>query len=168
MTTARELPTIDWRNIQDNASETQPGYSFISDKRNQFRDNDEWLTTKILDTPEIRRRFFPMSIPASEYTITKIMRASAEWYQRRVGKFTEKLAVLIHLTGGQPSRIPELLSIRYCNTASGGQRNLFVHNGKVRLVPRYHKGYKHSEQIKEISRFLPREVVQYSCIIYGW
>jgi len=167
MTTERGLPRFDWKSIQDDALNTERGYSFVSDRRNQFPDNDDWLATKVLSEPEIGRQFFAQSMPASEYVMTKIKRTGAEKYQGRVSQFTEKLAVLVHLTGGQPARIPELLSIRYCNTVSGGQRNVFVHNGKVRLVRRYHKGYKHSGQVKEISRFLPREVGEIF-IYYLW
>ncbi|KAG9382313.1 hypothetical protein A1F94_006234 [Pyrenophora tritici-repentis] len=76
----------------------------------------------------------------------------------RVVEFREKLAVLMHITGGQPARGPELLSVRHSNTVQGGHRNIFIEDGMVVFVTRYHKGYKVSGDVKIIHRYLPREV----------
>ena len=72
--------------------------------------------------------------------------------------FKEKLAVLVHITSGQPARGPELLSIRHRNTAAGGQRNVFIEDGLVALVTRYHKGFYASGDAKVIHRYVPRAV----------
>jgi hypothetical protein len=37
----------------------------------------------------------------------------------RVIEFRGKLVVLVHTTGGQPARAPEILSIRHSNTVKG-------------------------------------------------
>ncbi|KAG9375667.1 hypothetical protein A1F94_013723 [Pyrenophora tritici-repentis] len=79
-------------------------------------------------------------------------------YMDRVVEFREKLAVLMHITGGQPARGPELLSVRHSNTVQGGHRNIFIEDGMVVFVTRYHKGYKVSGDVKIIHRYLPREV----------
>ncbi|KAI0615940.1 hypothetical protein TUN199_12091, partial [Pyrenophora tritici-repentis] len=81
-----------------------------------------------------------------------------ERYMDRVVEFREKLAVLMHMTGGQPARGPELLSVRHSNTVQGGHRNIFIEDGMVVFVTRYHKGYKVSGDVKIIHRYLPREV----------
>ncbi|KAG9375596.1 hypothetical protein A1F94_013806 [Pyrenophora tritici-repentis] len=81
-----------------------------------------------------------------------------ERYMDRVVEFREKLAVLMHITGGQPARGPELLSVRHSNTVQGGHRNIFIEDGMVVFVTRYHKGYKVSGDVKIIHRYLPREV----------
>ncbi|KAF7444189.1 telomere-linked helicase 1 [Pyrenophora tritici-repentis] len=62
------------------------------------------------------------------------------------------------MTGGQPARGPELLSVRHSNTVQGGHRNIFIEDGMVVFVTRYHKGYKVSGDVKIIHRYLPREV----------
>jgi len=49
----------------------------------------------------------------------------------RIRRFKEMFAPLIHISGGQPGRSPDLLSIRCENTRSGGVRNMFVENGTV-------------------------------------
>jgi hypothetical protein len=84
--------------------------------------------------------------------------AAINVYLQRVAYFREKLAIAIHVSGGQPARAPELLSIRHCNTDSGGRRNVFVEDGLVAFVSQYHKGFYASNDTKVIHRYLPREV----------
>lgn len=79
-------------------------------------------------------------------------------YAAQVAEFREKLLLLMHITGGQPARGPEILSIRHSNTAKSGHRNIFVEDGLVVFVTRYHKGYAMSGDVKIIHRYLPREV----------
>ena len=76
----------------------------------------------------------------------------------RVIEFREKLIALMHMTGGQPARGPEILSVRHSNTVKGGHRNIFIEDGMVVYVTRYHKGYAVSGDVKIIHRYLPREV----------
>jgi hypothetical protein len=77
---------------------------------------------------------------------------------RQVAAFRGKLLVLMHMTGGQPARGPEILSVRHRNTVQGGHRNLFIEDGMVVFVTRYHKGYEVKGDVKIIHRYLPREV----------
>lgn len=83
--------------------------------------------------------------------------AALDWIGR-VAPFKEKLLVLIHVTGGQPARGPEILSVRHSNTAEVGHRHIFVEDGMVVFVTRYHKGYALQGDVKIIHRYLPREV----------
>ena len=50
------------------------------------------------------------------------------------------------------------MSIRHSNTSEGGHRNIFIEDGKVVFVTRYHKGYQVSGDVKIIHRYLPQEV----------
>ena len=84
-----------------------------------------------------------------------------------VARFREKLLVLMHITGGQPARGTELLSIRHSNTETGGHRNIFIEDGLVVFVTRYHKGYAMSGDVKIIHRYLPREVGEL-LVLYLW
>ncbi|KAK4981040.1 hypothetical protein LTR28_008235 [Elasticomyces elasticus] len=52
----------------------------------------------------------------------------------------------MHITGGQPARAPEILSVRYSNTVRGGHRNVFIEDGVVVFVTRYYKG---SDSVEE-------------------
>ena len=73
-------------------------------------------------------------------------------------RFRENLLVLVHMTGGQPARGTEILSIRHSNTVKGVHRNVFIENGLIVFVTRYHKGYAVSGDVKIIHRYLPRAV----------
>jgi hypothetical protein len=79
-------------------------------------------------------------------------------YIDRVIKFCKKLAVLIYIAGGQPAQGPKILSVQHSNTIKGGHRNIFIKDGIVVFVTRYHKGYNVSSDIKIIHQYLPREV----------
>ncbi|OQD64942.1 hypothetical protein PENANT_c412G08757, partial [Penicillium antarcticum] len=57
--------------------------------------------------------------------------AAIDVYLQRVAHFREKLAIAVHVSGGQLARAPELLSIRHYNTNSGGYRNIFIEDGLV-------------------------------------
>ncbi|KAK7178346.1 hypothetical protein PSPO01_15608 [Paraphaeosphaeria sporulosa] len=88
-------------------------------------------------------------------------------YMDRVVVFQEKLIVLMHMTGGQPARGLEIMSIRHSNTVKGGHRNVFIKDGKVVFVTRYHKGYQVSGDVKIIHQYLPREVGEL-VVYYLW
>jgi hypothetical protein len=77
---------------------------------------------------------------------------------RRIVEFREKLAVLIHIAGGQPAREPEILSVRHSNTIKGGHHNIFIENSIVVFVTRYHKRYNVSSDVKIIYQYLPRKI----------
>jgi hypothetical protein len=64
----------------------------------------------------------------------------------------------MHITGGQPARGPEILSIQHSNTIKGGHRNIFIENSIVVFITRYYKRYNVSSDVKIIYRYLPREV----------
>ena len=70
----------------------------------------------------------------------------------------ELLWALMHLCGGQPARIPELLGMRWKNTVYGGVRNIFIEEGLVVFMAIYYKEYRNSGNIKIIYRYLLQEV----------
>src|SRR5579862_514407 len=147
---AGELPSYSWTELKDNAAKDEPGWNFIQDKRNGMMEYRRWLLNRILQRPEVRQEF---------------MIGTGVWRQRRVNdwcdkqaEFLEKLLALIHMTGGQPARAKELLSVRYCNTEKGGYRSVFVENGLLGIVTYYHKGYNITGTEKIIHRYLPEEV----------
>jgi radical SAM superfamily enzyme len=79
-------------------------------------------------------------------------------YGQAVDEFRAQMLVLMHMTGGQPARSPEILGLRVRNTANGGVRNIFIHNGVVCFVTMYHKAFRRSNMTKVIHRYVPREV----------
>jgi superfamily II DNA helicase RecQ len=79
-------------------------------------------------------------------------------YMKVVQAFREKLLFLMHLTGGQPARAPEILLLRFENTSYGAIRNIFILGQMVCFVTWYHKAFQQKDQAKVIYRYLPREV----------
>jgi hypothetical protein len=80
-------------------------------------------------------------------------------YLREVDKFRELLLFCMHVTGGQPARGPEILSLRYKNGFSQ-DRNIFVLDGLVMSVTRYHKTQSQWDVPKAVPRFMPWRVGQ--------
>src|SRR5271170_7808768 len=85
-------------------------------------------------------------------------KVEVEAYMGWVIRFRELMLILKHITGGQPPRGPEMLSVRHSNTIKGEYRNEFIEDRLVVYVTRYHKGYTVSGDVKVIHRYLPREV----------
>jgi superfamily II DNA helicase RecQ len=113
---------------------------------------EQWLFDRVGQDASVRDQFMK---PGSQLGVD---RQAVERYIDRVVEFREKLAVLMHISGRQPARGPELLSVRHSNTVQGGHRNVFIKDGIVVFVTRYHKGYNVSGDVKIIHRYLPREV----------
>ncbi|GME31336.1 conserved hypothetical protein [Neofusicoccum parvum] len=148
-----DVPAVPWHSIRDNPAEERRGWSFLRDQRTRLpADGNTWLFNRIMGITAVRKRF------TRKNTSSGISRQAVDAYAAQVAEFREKLLLLMHITGGQPARGPEILSIRHSNTAKGGHRNIFVEDGLVVFVTRYHKGYAMSGDVKVIHRYLPREV----------
>ncbi len=144
---------IPWQLLRDNPIENTPGCNFIQDARNRFEvDGKWWLYNRIGQNENVKRKFIK---PGRGLTWNRV---GIEGYMHQVMEYREKLLMLIHVTGEQPARAPELLSIRHSNTIKGEHRNVFVEDGLIVFVTRYHKGYTISGDVKVIHRYLPREV----------
>ena len=157
------LPSIPWETMRDNPAESTPGWCFIDDPRNEWPvDGKTWMAERIWSNEEFRRAFIREEESDGREDSS---RRGSPWRKRRVAiwisyvvQFKEALLLLMHITGGGPARTPEILSIRYRNTANGGTRNIFVDQETMVFVTEYHKGYGLSGQAKVIYRYLPREV----------
>jgi RecQ family ATP-dependent DNA helicase len=146
----KQVPPIYWDKMVDQPSETKVGWSFLDDERNQFAVCKQWwLYERMYKEEELREQFMDAGT---------VKRGAVAAYQRHVERFQELLWILMHLCGGQPARAPELLGMRWKNTAYGGVRNIFIEEGLVAFVATYHKGYRSSGNIKIIHRYLSREV----------
>lgn len=149
------MPALSLRSLVDNPAESAPGWSFVQDLRNEvLQGYGRWLLDRIVENNWLCKDF----LGASGVTVRWREGAVAS-YLAQVERFLERLLLLIHITGGQPARGTELLSIQYCNPADGqGQRNIFLENRLVSFVTYYHKGYSADGSTKIIHRYLPLEV----------
>ncbi|KAI7215535.1 hypothetical protein KC365_g13537 [Hortaea werneckii] len=150
---ADDIPAIPWQHLYDDPGNSEPGWSFIDNRRSRLPVNGhDWLFDRIRTRPNLSERFVRSG--TSNGIDQKRMR---DWF-RQVIAFRGKLLALMHMTAGQPAHGPEILSIRHRNTVYGGHRNLFVENGMIVFVTRYHKGFEVTVDFKIIHRYLPREV----------
>ena len=143
-------PAIPWGRLYDNPVEGKAGWSFVCDSRTTWPvDGQRWLIDRVRAEPTLQAQFirthrcYPPKIRA---------------YFQQVVAFKEKLAVLTHICGGQPSRAPELLSIQHVNTDTNVRRNIYIDDSMVALVTAYHKGFYASNDAKIIHRYVPREI----------
>ncbi|EED11949.1 hypothetical protein TSTA_000270 [Talaromyces stipitatus ATCC 10500] len=84
-------------------------------------------------------------------------------YLRDQDQFLELLLLLCHITGGQPARGTEILSLRHRNTIHGRHRSIFIEQGLISMVTSYNKGYHVTGSTKIIHRYLPRELILPFC-----
>ena len=75
--------------------------------------------------------------------------------------------ILIHISGDQLARAPEILSLQYSNSIKSGLRNIFYENDLICFVIYYHKDYFISEITKIIYRYLSREIGEL-LVYYLW
>jgi hypothetical protein len=148
---AQPIPAIPWASLIDDPAQAKAGWSFLQDSRTMWPvDGTQWMTQRLMQDGPIQRRF--INTHEGQFRTSAIQR-----YMQWVVRFREQLSVAIHVTAGQPSRAPELLSIRHRNT-EGGHRNIFIEDGLVVFASRYHKGFYAQNDTKIIHRYLPREV----------
>jgi len=145
------LPELDWSKLFDNPANATPGWSFLNDKRSSFPVvGSDYLLRRLQHDPDRRARFWNSHL---------VWRPNAvHGYLRLVESFRANLAVLTQLSWGQPARGTELLSIQHRNGDNGSGRGVFIEDGLVVLVTRYHKGYNATGTLKTVHRYLPREV----------
>ena len=146
-----EMPAIPWDDLRDDASNQEPGWDFIHDQRNPWPvDGKRWLFERIMRQGEYQ---FARDGPDVRWDVDEVRR----WLDEE-DAVRELLLVAKHLTGGQPARAPEALSVCPSNTSSGAYRNMGIENGRLFEVLRYHKGFNATSVAKIIHRYFPREV----------
>jgi Orsellinic acid/F9775 biosynthesis cluster protein D len=148
--------------IKDNPKEAAAGWSFLKHEGNEHLFNGStWIMDRITSHPKLFERFL-------EQKTEVVWRTKAvNEYLKTASDFLQTLFLLVHITSGQPARVKEELGIRYCNTMSGEHRNVFVDNGVVEIVIRYHKGYSMEGSTRITHRFLSKEISE-MFVLYLW
>ncbi|OOO04500.1 hypothetical protein AFCA_000004 [Aspergillus flavus] len=172
------IPSLPLRELQDDPTNNQRGWNFLHDPRNQatlsqamFTTHgrhrgaaERWLLDRVLTLDWLREEFLDVRQSDSQVIWQK---PHVDHYLKQVEAFLQRLLLLIHITGGQPGRATELLSLRHSNTVHGRHRNIFIEHGLVSTVTTYHKGYSISNTTKIIHRYLPKPVSEL-VVYYLW
>jgi len=141
--------TIPLLRIEDDVTFTKRGISFVSKSSNGLADGLDWML-KGMRRCEMGRKMRVDGI----WNARRVRR-----YLRTVDRFLELLLFCTHTTGGQPARGTEVTTARFRNGCFQ-DRNVFVIDGQVVLVTRYHKSQALFDKPKVIPRFLPWRVGQ--------
>ncbi|KAJ6194071.1 hypothetical protein J3E72DRAFT_199128, partial [Bipolaris maydis] len=161
-------PAIYWDRLVDNAAAQQVGWSFMEDPRNQdatsVGDPKRWLLGRIGQEKRLRHEFADAAAGGGGLVWVK---ERIQAYYRAMQEARHALAVLVHMTGGAPPRGSELLTIRFQNDAQGNSRGIFIEDGVVVFVTKYHKNIAQTGQGKVIHRYVPREVGEL-VVFYLW
>ena len=159
----QNIPSIPWEKIHENSLDNSPFSNFLSNPQSDLEliRSENWLINRIEQYENLISRF---EIPGPEFTWN---RKRLEGFFDSISLFLEKLLILIHISGGQPARAPEILSLQYGNSLNTGLRNIFYENGLICYVTYYHKGYSVSGSTKIIHRYLPREIGEL-LVYYLW
>jgi len=150
------LPRIPWSQIEDHHGERDVYYSFLRNPANDWwvASGAGWVPKQIAASDARQAAWVAQPLNTQHPYRGQAIRQ----YGQAVDTFREQMWVLMHMTGGQPARSPEILGLRMWNTTNGGVRNIFVHVGMVCFVTMYHKGFRRSNRPKIIHRYVPREV----------
>lgn len=160
------VPSVLLHRLQDNHSNEKKGWNFLQDQRNADQlqqGGNRWLLDRVLDNDWLRDEMLAMSSELQLQWKTKAVQA----YFDKVDAFLERLLLLIHMTGGQPPRGTELMSLQHSNSAQGQHRGIFFEEGLISTVTSYHKGYNITGSTKIIHRYLPKEVSEL-LVYYLW
>jgi hypothetical protein len=160
---SRDPLSLPWEKFRENPMDNSAFFNFLS---NSPTISDEitpqnWLINRIGKSNDLLRRF---EIPGVNFIWNQ---KTLETYFDSITVFLEKLLLLLHISGGQPARAPEILSLQYINSLKTGLRNIFLENGLICFVTYYHKGYSVSDSTKIIHRYLPREIGEL-LVYYLW
>lgn len=146
------IPMESWR-LRDDLDLEDFGGSWLSHPHNsEFLEGAELaLFRQIQGSAELRAMFFK-DVGGSAALCPNAMAL----YEAQAQEFLKQVLVLCHISPGPPLREPELLSVRWQNTAR--PRHLLIWEKLVMIYTQYHKGQQQSGAYKDNIRFLPKAI----------
>ncbi|KAF1922122.1 uncharacterized protein M421DRAFT_79517, partial [Didymella exigua CBS 183.55] len=168
-----DRPAVELSTIQDDITVVRRGASFLPPSR--LQQGRQWTLARLASLPAAQKLYHPHVQAAAGQGQEQGQEQEQEggsspgpvrWRERRVRQFVrqierflELLCLAVHVTGGQPARGPELLSVRWRNGVLQ-DRNLYVMEGQVVVITRYHKLQAQWDQPRVVARFLPDRLGQ--------
>ena len=157
-----DIPNYQASDLVDNWDAASPGQSFLTDTRNSsyIATGQSWLLNQLRLKPEVLKLLCrsrrTAATPTSQW---KLSTTAVAAYKDAVQHFLKHLMVLLHITSGQPARRPEFLGLRWCNKQAD-KRNIFVHDGYLLFLLRYHKSLNMTNSSRFPVRFLLHQVAE--------
>ena len=150
VTRAEERFAVKLDILVDDVTFERRGVSFVQHRDNGLKDKLAWMLTQAEQTEQGRR----LQSSEGQWNVKQVKR-----YLRCVDRFLMLLMVCVHMTSGQPGRGSEITTMRHRNGLLQ-DRNLFVMDGQVMTVVRYHKSQSQWDKPKVVPRFLPPRLGQ--------
>jgi superfamily II DNA or RNA helicase len=149
---AASVRRLNPKDLVDDLSRAECGWSFVDDHRNSWATKGRALLAHIQDQPSIMATMSSLS-PDGKVVWDPI---AIRKYEDTVQRFLESLLVSTHMGSGTALRSREIMETRWCNTEV--TRNFILHDGLVMLLTRYHKGQQMTRMSRWCVRFLPPAV----------
>ena len=138
------IPHVDLKSIHDDLSNLTSGYSFLDDCRNHI---DKLHIIRHVD-------WSYLFLPKRSYDLTYSIRSSTlQYLLLHHTEFFNLLLLAIHWTSGQPPRGTAELNYVIINLIHQ-PRNIYISNGLVMFISRYHKCQEQSGVPRPVARFL--------------
>jgi superfamily II DNA helicase RecQ len=141
---------VNLKQVVDNVTFTKRRTSFVDAPGNKLLGGLTWMLTRAMTTESGRR----LKRADGQWSVKAVRR-----YMRQVDCFLELLLCSVHVTSGQPGRGSEITTIRHRNGILQ-DRNIFVADGQIMTVVRYHKSQSQWDKPKIVPRFLPPQLGQ--------
>ncbi|KAI9763633.1 MAG: hypothetical protein M1840_000347 [Geoglossum simile] len=152
-------PTVNLECIQDSMTYGIAGYWYGNLPANKLDIGMGYVLEAALVCMQEQRLFKKVKINNRKGHELKWHDVQRNRYLRHATSFKEILFLLMHVTGGQPARGPEIGSVKICNTARTA-RNIFVLDGMVLFTTEYDKKRDTRLTTRYIVRYLPDTVGQ--------
>jgi hypothetical protein len=127
---------VEYSSIADDLTNTNVGYSFLSDPRNKVFHNRDRLAAAILADPKLRAHF---TVPTENGSGIRWSRPAMREWLAAYGKFEGLQSTRTETLAGAPGRSTELHSMNYCNTPTRTTRNLNALDKYISVMRLYTK-----------------------------
>ncbi|CAO2655088.1 Nn.00g101520.m01.CDS01, partial [Neocucurbitaria sp. VM-36] len=144
--------------IVDDVTFTKQGMSFVSRPGNHLSNGLSWMLRRARSSEE------GMQLQSRDGTWKG---KNVRRYLLQVERFLELLLGCVHITSGQPGRGSEITTIRHRNGLLQ-DRNIFVVDGQIMMVVRYHKSQSQWDKPKIVPRFLPPRLGQVMAVYLAY
>ena len=150
-----DLPDLFHDRIYDDLSNTVPGYSFLTDPKNNFHKHSQFLIQAMINSETSRNRFAYQAHGNTSGVVWNI--AGLRAWMKIAEKCLTQLFPLCHYGAGQPARGTEICILSWINT-SLHPRNCYWFDNLLNFVTLYNKTQTNMGTQRLISRALEPRV----------